>query len=286
MKKKLLIISLLIMMVIMQGCTGKDMTAGLADEDIILKAIENTLQAESLEIDSNVVFKVDSAYQPIDAEVTGQSKIFNNPLLIENSYLVINKTTGQQEEYKSYIQILNDKMVGYIFQGNAWYQGENLISPEEIVNNPGKNLSLFADNPSDQGFFMKADETEATIENSVKYDLFADVGIYPWVLNQSFLSLNLGAFVQDPEALEAMGDFVLSVWIDKSTLNIVRMELDFSENLNKLGNYLENDEEVPENVVELFKNFNYKVTYDLGNFDKVERVTVPLEARMGMNLDA
>lgn len=283
MKKKILIVSLFIVMLLVQGCGGKDLTSGISDEEVVAKAIDQTLNLESVEIDSSVTFKTNSVYQPIDAQVSGKAKVFNNPVLIENNYTIINNTTGGTEEYKNYIHYLNDVLTGYVFQEGKWFQGENLLFPEEIVNNPSQNLSLFIANQSDNGFVTK--DTENSEGNLVKYDLAADPGIYLWVLNQSFLSVNLGNFVQDPEALEAMGDFVLSIWIDKSSLNIEKMELDFSKNLNNLGLFLKDKGEAPENVSELFEGFEYFVEYDLKNHNKVERFSVPLEARMGERIE-
>ncbi len=143
MKKKILIVSLFIVMLLVQGCGGKDLTSGISDEEVVAKAIDQTLNLESVEIDSSVTFKTNSVYQPIDAQVSGKAKIFNNPVLIENIYTIINNTTGNTEEYKNYIHYLNDVLTGYVFQEGNWFQGENLLFPEEIVNNPSQNLSLF-----------------------------------------------------------------------------------------------------------------------------------------------
>lgn len=283
MKKKLLLISLILLMLFAQGCSGKDMTAGLEDGEIVAKAIDKTLKLESVEIDSSVIFNAQSAYQPIDATVTGKTKVFQEPLLIENNYKVLNNTTGGEEEYKNYIHVLNNKLIGYMFQEGAWYQGENLLFPEEIVNNPTENLNLFLANQSANGFVTK--DTENSEGNLVKYDLAADPGIYLWALNQSFLSVNLGTFAQEPEALEALGDFILSIWVDKSSFNIEKMELSFSENLNRLGKHLEQKGQAPENVYELFQNFTYEVSYDLKNHNKLESFSVPLEARMGTTIE-
>lgn len=283
MKKKILIVTLIILMFAAQGCAGKDLTSGLSDGEVVAKAMDNTLKIGSVEIDSTVIFNTNSVYQPIDAQVIGKSKIFNDPVLIENVYKVTNNTTGNTEEYKNYIHYLNDSLIGYVFQQGAWYQGENILFPEEIVNNPTQNLTLFVANQSDNGFVNK--DLEQSGKGLVKYNLAADPGIYLWALNQSFLSVNLGNFVQDPEALEAMGDFILSIWVDQSSLNIVKMELDFSSNLNRLGSFLKEKGEAPENVADLFENFTYKVTYDLKNHNKLERFSVPLEARMGSKVE-
>lgn len=279
MKKKIVIIILLSLMIMLQGCSGKNLTAGLSDEEIVDKAIETTLNIESVEINSSVTFKTNSIYQPIDAEVTGVSKIFNNPTLIENNFTVVNNTTGNSEEYKNYIHYLNDVLVGYYFDQGKWYQGENILFPEEIINNPTQNLKLFVENKSSKGFVTK--DIENSKDNLIKYDLAADPGIYLWALNQSYLSMNLGNFVQDPEALESLGDFILSIWVDESTLNIVKMELNFSKNLNNLGSFLKEQGDAPENVSELFEKFVYQVQYDLKNHNKLERFAVPIEARMG-----
>ncbi len=284
MKKKILLISLIMLMVFAQGCSGKDMTSGLSDEEVVAKVIDKALNLDSVEIDSQVIFKTNSAYQPIDALVTGKTKIFAEPLLVENNYKILNHTTGSEEDFKSYIHILNGKLTGYVFQGGSWYYGENLLYPEEIANNPIQNLSLFVDNQSDNGFVSK--DKENSKGGIIKYDLAADPGIYLWALNQkSFLNVNLGNFVQEPEALEALGNFVLSIWVDESSLNIKKMELNFSENLNRLGSHLKQKGEAPENVYELFENFTYKVNYDLKNYNKLEAFSVPLEARMGTKID-
>lgn len=283
MKKKIAIISLLVLMILVQGCSGKDMTAGLEDGEIVATAIDNTLKLESVEFNSSAVFQTNSIFQPIDMTVIGKSKIFNEPILIESNYKILNNITGDQEEQKRYLHLLDDKLIGYVLQEGVWFQGEDLLFPEEILNNPTQNLNLFVTNQSEKGFITK--DNAKSEGNLIKYDLAGDPSIYLWVLNQSFLNINFGSFAQEPDALEALGDFVLSIYVNKTNLNIEKMELNFSENLNRFGAYLKEKGEAPENLYELFEEFSYEVVYNLNNHNKLERFNVPLEARMGTRIE-
>ncbi len=283
MKKTLLAISLAGILFLSAACSGGNASKDLSDGELVAKAIDNTLNLESVEIDSTLIFKSGSENQPIDAQVNGKTKIFNDPVFIENAYTIQNVSLDSMEDYKSYIHYLNGDLVGYVFQQGAWYYGENLLFPEDIVNNPTQNLTLFIAHQAKSDFIKK--DQEASTANLIKYDLHGDPSIHSWVLNQSVLNLSLGSFVGNPEALEAMGDFILSIWVDARSLNIVKMELDFTPNLQKLGQFLKDDGESPEGVVDIFEKFTYKATYDLKSHNKLERFSVPLEARVGTKLE-
>lgn len=282
MKKSLLALLLTGVLFLTAACSGGDASKDLSDGEIVAKAIDNTLNLESVEINSSLIFKSGSENQPIDAQVDGKTKIFNDPVLIENIYTIKNIASDSLEDYKSYIHYLNDELIGYVFQQGAWYYGENLLFPEDIVNNPTQNLNLFIARQAKEGF-IKKDEGGST-ENLIKYDLYGDPSIHSWVLNQSVLNLSLGNFANDEQALEAMGDFILSIWVDKSSLNIVKMELDFTPNLQSLGEFLQENGENQEAVADIFEKFIYKATYQLKNHNKLDRFSVPLEARIGINL--
>jgi hypothetical protein len=62
MKKKILIVTLIILMFAAQGCAGKDLTGGLSDGEVVAKAMDNTLKIGSVEIDSTVIFNTNSVY--------------------------------------------------------------------------------------------------------------------------------------------------------------------------------------------------------------------------------
>lgn len=283
MKKTILAFFLAGLMLIPAACSNKGQVENLSDGELVAKAIDNTLNLESVEIESTLLYKSGGTSQAIEALVEGKTKIFNDPVLIENFYSIENKITDSMEEYKSYIHYLDNELVGYIFQQGAWYYGDNLLFPEDIVNNPTQNLTLFIAHQSKDGL-IKKDEEESR-DNLIKYDLHGDPAIHSWVLNQSVLNLSLGSFAQSPEALEAMGDFILSVWVDKRSLNIVKMELDFSPNLQRLGNFLKIEGDSPESVAELFEKFEYKAEYRLAKHNKLERFSVPLEARVGTKIE-
>ncbi len=284
MKKYSLLIVGIALALVLQGCASKDVTEGMTHEEIIMDAITNTYSAESVEIESEIIYKTDNPFQPIDAEITGNTKVFSEPFLIENNYFVDNRTVNFQEEIKTYVHVIEDQLMGYVLQDNEWIRAEGLIDPDQIQTNPLNNLFLFINHPSPQNFLM-VDEEDNDIENTQKFVLSASSEIYEVVFFQGLVSLDISPYVMSLEALEAIGDFELVVWVDKGTLMIEKMELDFTRNLQQLGSYMAQLENAPESIVELFSNFTYHVIYDLSNHNNLSPVTVPLEARIGTKLD-
>lgn len=286
MKKRIALVAIFITALLFSaGCGNQDQTAGLNEQQILEKAVTNTLNAESVQVDASIIFKVDSEFQPIDAELKGFTKIFAEPLVIENNHKVINKAIGMEEEIRSYIHFMQGQLTGYVLQDRTWYILEEVIRPDDLRNNPLQNLPLFINNPAEGTAPVRNTDSGNGPANSIRFDLEGDVSIFEQVLQQNVLNLSLGSFAQDPLALEALGNFAMSVWVDKGTLQVVRMEMDFTENLASLAAYLESSETAPENVYDLFANFTYQVVYTLKDFNNVAKVTVPLEARVGTRLN-
>ena len=283
-KKILLMLMALLSTIFIYGCASQDNTQGMTDQEIITQAVTNTYTAESVLIRSLAVYSTQSSTQPVNAQVTGETKIFAEPFMISNRYLVENITLDTQEEFKTYINIMDDQLMGYVLQNNEWFRAANLLDPDHLNSNPLNNLFLFLNNPSTSDFLVEDDQNNE-LDQTKKYILSADAGIYEILLSQSLVSLGIAPYVVSPEALEALGDFEMAVWIDKESLMIKKMVLDFSPNLRRLGDYLATREDVPENISELFRTFSYEIQYSISDHNRVSSITIPLEARVGTKLD-
>ena len=116
--------------------------------------------------------------------------------------------------------------------------------------------------------------------DTLKIELVASSEMYNELMEQiPGMNLNQPGMEITPDFLSQMGDMKYIVWVDKTTLDIVKTSMDLTENMQNMGKALIEQGLIPAELAEMFSNMEMSMTYEILNINKAEPIVIPEEAK-------
>jgi len=82
-----------------------------------------------------------------------------------------------------------------------------------------------------------------------------------------------------PEIFGKMGDMRYIIWVDKTTLDIIKASMDLTDNIRNIGAALVEAGDFPAEMAEVFKGMEMNFTYEMTNINQAEEIVIPEEAK-------
>lgn len=270
----LLIISLLV-----TACGSKDLTKGKSAEEIIKESYQKMAETKNYDMNLEMQMKMQVPNQEaIDMTITGKATIFQDPMLMKMIMTTENPETGEPMDIEQYMEATEKGLLIYQHVENNWFKMviEDPAMAEMLNMDPSKNIKIFLDNLKE----AKILGTEKSGEKElVKIELVASSAIYD-ELTQQMPGMDLNqAMPFNPELLSKMGDMKYIIWLDKTTLDMVKTSMDLTENIQNLGKALGEQGQFPKEISEMFTGMEMSVSYEMMNLNKAEAIVIPEEAK-------
>lgn len=255
--KKTFFLYLLFTFTFLFGCGTVDVMGEKTPEEFVDKAFSNFQEGRNF----NFSFLFKSQGQE-NIEIAGKGVYYKKPLRmkLDINYEKANKKTRVLqyiEEKENYYEI-------YEKHKNQWTKVK--FSPEEILEliqfNPEKLIILLKENLI--GYEVLDNEKQLK-----KFKIKLSNNIYEKALQK----------LPYPQSIEEFGDIEAFLWIDRKTLNITRISLDIEENLKKLGNYLEELDKYPQEIIDLLTSLNIYLEYNITKINNAEKYQLPEELK-------
>ncbi|MFA6807357.1 MAG: DUF6612 family protein [Eubacteriales bacterium] len=280
MKKCLPIILVLIITLVLSGCTKspKDLTADKPADQIVKESFEKWYNLESYEMAMTMNMKMTAEDQTINMSLDGTGVIFQNPMkmkmnidatipdMVENIHME-QYMIGENENFTIYQKIMGQwqKMV---------VDDPALVQMTQL--DPSTNLKLFVDNMEKAEIIA---EEKIGEKDTLKIELIASSNIFNEVLKDAGSSdLGLNSEIINADFLSKIGDMKYIIWVEKSTLDTLKCSMDLTENMRNLATALAEDENVPAEMKDVFKDMEISMEYTIENQNAAEDFTIPEEA--------
>ena len=280
-KTAILLLLALSCLVILTACNGtSDLTQGKTPEQIVEEAFDKWYGLASYDMSMDMLMKMDFGEGDMEITMNSDATVFQNPLKMKiTSEVVLPMLEPPSMTIEQYMITEDGKLVLYQQAENSWQKmvTTDPATMELLQMDPKDNLKLFMDS------LEKAEiVAEEKIEqmDTVKVELVASSKIFEKVMEQTAgnpLGINEGLF--DPAIFTQIGDLKYILWIDKATLNVVKGQMDLSENMRNLGTALAADPNMPVELKDAFAGMEFVASYTIKNHNRAQDFTVPEEAK-------
>lgn len=283
--KKILTVFILTVLVFSLSACSTDMTKGKTAQEILEQSITKSAEWESYEMNLSTEMEMNIPEQGmVTTTMEGTGAVIMDPMKMR---MILNIDMPQLGEPQSIEQYLIEEEEGFtIYQNiqNNWHK--MVINDPSLVEmmsmDPVQNVELF------MKYLKKAEITGEEVINDrdvVAVDLTVSFDMYKEFLENN-QSMDIGNIVDSGimDKLSGLGDLSYSIWIDKENLEIVKYHMDFSEAMQKIGAALVEDETVPGEVSDIFKDTKMDITMEILNQNAVEDFEIPEAAKNAKEL--
>ena len=280
----LLLITLLCL-VGLTACTGasagtSDLTKGKTAEQIAEEAFDKWYGLANYDMSMEIYMKTSVGAEDTEMTMKSDATLFQNPLKMKmTANVTIPMLEPQTMTFEQYMLTENEKMTIYQQVDGVWQKMviDDSATMELMQMDPKDNLKLFMDSLK-KAEILAEEKIEQT--NTVKLELVASSEVFGRIMEQTAgnpLGINEGLF--GPAILAQIGDLKYTLWIDKATLNVIKGQMNLSENIRNLGAALAAEQDMPAELQEMFSSMEFVVDYTVMNHNNAQDFTVPEEAK-------
>jgi hypothetical protein len=284
MKKNVLVLILvLICTLALTACSSapQDLTKNKTPEQIVEESFDKLYSLESYDMDLNSKMKMSLGQEVMDMSMSGTITTFQKPLKMKMVMDVAIPGMDEKMTLEQYMVEEEQKIIIYQHVEGMW-QKMTLDDPamaELMSMDPRDNLKLFMDNLTEAEIL--GEETIGDKE-TVKIRIVASGKIFEDIF-QDMAGTNLGITdeIFNAELISQIGDMEYLMWVEKTTLETVKCQMDLTENMRNLGNALVGEASEPgmAELKEVFANMEMNLEYSVLNQNKVQDFTIPEEAK-------
>lgn len=236
MKKSKKILGLMMCVVLVLGCmTG---CGKKSDEELLTSSVTALNKAKSFEADvtmkGKMSVKLGEESQDMDINMTMNQTQFTDPMKAKTTMNV--DVMGQKTTAETYMQKDGDKYVVYTGANGTWTK-MSLGNLDEAMKSMGADIgSQFSDDV--KKYTKKEDKTEGE-KTYLVYDYTVSAEEIQGMLEG--MTSSLGSMMPADESKEIMdtivksiGDITMTIWIDRETENIYRVECPMTDMMNNM----------------------------------------------------
>lgn len=284
MKKKIWpFIVLLISVLVLTACsTGSaNLTPEKSPQQMVEESFDKWYGLKSYDMDMIVNMKISVEEEVLDMSMTGQGTVFQNPMKMKTLMETTVPGMDQKVTIEQYAVQDEEKMTIYQHIGPIWQKTtiDDPVSMEMLTMDPRDNLKLFVDNLTSAEILG---EEKIGDRDALKIKLVASGDIFSQLYQETIGSaLGVGHEVINADIISQIGDMVYIIWVDKTTLDILKCQMDLSENMKSLGSALANDPNVPDfpaEMIDIFANIEMFMEYTVLNHNNARDFVIPEEA--------
>jgi len=280
-KKIKLFYLLLIVSFLVTACGTKDLTKGKSAKEIIEASYQKMAEINNYDMNLEMQVKMQvPGQETLDMTITGKATIFQKPMLMKMVMETKNPETGEPLEIQQYMESSEKGMNIYQGAQGEWYKMtiEDPALAEMMNMDPTKNMDLFLKNLKEANVLAEGEKLGE--KETVKIELVASSAIYDEIMQQMpGMNLNQANMPFGPEILAKMGDMKYVVWVDKTTLDIVKTSMDLTENIQNMGKALVEQGDFPKEMADMFNGMEMSASYEMLNINKAEQIVIPEEAK-------
>ena len=271
---------LLIVAFLVTACGTKDLTQGKSAQEIIEESYEKQLNIENYDMDLAMDMKMPMPEGEIMAiAMTGKATVFQKPMQMKLVVVITNPETSVPVVIEQYMEATEQGINIYEYVEEQWFK--------IVLNDPALAETMNMDPTQNVELFLKylketniIGEEKLGQRDTLKIELVASSEMYNELMEQiPGMNLNQPGMEITPDFLSQMGDMKYIVWVDKTTLDIVKTSMDLTENMQNMGKALIEQGLIPAELAEMFSNMEMSMTYEILNINKAEPIVIPEEAK-------
>ncbi|NMA00983.1 MAG: hypothetical protein GX923_00285 [Clostridia bacterium] len=271
---------LLIVAFLVTACGTKDLTQGKSAQEIIEESYEKQLNIENYDMDLAMDMKMPMPEGEIMAiAMTGKATVFQKPMQMKLVVEITNPETSEPVVIEQYMEATEQGINIYEYVEEQWFK--------IVLNDPALAETMNMDPTQNVELFLKylketniIGEEKLGQRDTLKIELVASSEMYNELMEQiPGMNLNQPGMEITPDFLSQMGDMKYIVWVDKTTLDIVKTSMDLTENMQNMGKALIEQGLIPAELAEMFSNMEMSMTYEILNINKAEPIVIPEEAK-------
>lgn len=271
---------LLIVAFLVTACGTKDLTQGKSAQEIIEESYEKQLNIENYDMDLAMDMKMPMPEGEIMAiAMTGKATVFQKPMQMKLVVEITNPETSEPVVIEQYMEATEQGINIYEYVEEQWFK--------KVLNDPALAETMNMDPTQNVELFLKylketniIGEEKLGQRDTLKIELVASSEMYNELMEQiPGMNLNQPGMEITPDFLSQMGDMKYIVWVDKTTLDIVKTSMDLTENMQNMGKALIEQGLIPAELAEMFSNMEMSMTYEILNINKAEPIVIPEEAK-------
>jgi outer membrane lipoprotein-sorting protein len=271
---------LLIVAFLVTACGTKDLTQGKSAQEIIEESYEKQLNIENYDMDLAMDMKMPMPEGEIMAiAMTGKATVFQKPMQMKLVVEITNPETSEPVVIEQYMEATEQGINIYEYVEEQWFK--------IVLNDPALAETMNMDPTQNVELFLKylketniIGEEKLGQRDTLKIELVASSEMYNELMEQiPGMNLNQPGMEFTPDFLSQMGDMKYIVWVDKTTLDIVKTSMDLTENMQNMGKALIEQGLIPAELAEMFSNMEMSMTYEILNINKAEPIVIPEEAK-------
>ncbi len=271
---------LLIVAFLVTACGTKDLTQGKSAKEIIEESYEKQLNIENYDMDLAMDMKMPMPEgEAMAITMTGKATVFQKPMQMKMVMEMTNPETNEPMVIEQYMEATDQGMIIYQYVEEQWFKMTiNDPALVETMNmDPTQNMELFLKYLKETNIMG---EEKLGQRDTLKIELVASSEMYNELMEQiPGMNLNQPGMEFTPDFLSQMGDMKYIVWVDKTTLDIVKTSMDLTENMQNMGKALIEQGLIPAELAEMFSNMEMSMTYEILNINKAEPIVIPEEAK-------
>ncbi len=280
MKRFFVSITLVMVLIMsMAACGDKDLTADKSAKEILQESITKSAEWKSYEMDISTHMKMDVPEEGLmEMNMTGSGAVIMDPMKM---HMTLDMEMPEMEQPQTMEQYMIQEEDGFTIYQNIegkWYKMS--ISDPSLVEmmsmDPMENISLFME-------YLKSAEVvgEEVIKerDAVKIDLTVSFDMYKEFLEKNS-SMDVGGILGSGimESLSDAGDLTYTVWVDKTSMEIVKYYMDLSEAMQKIGEAMADQDDALPELSDIYKDIKMEMTMEVYNQNGVEDFEIPQEA--------
>jgi len=263
------------------ACTGpSDLTKGKTAEQIAEEAFDRWYGLDNYDMNMNMFMKMNIGGGDLEMTMTSEATIFQDPLKMKMTANVsMPMLVNESMTIEQYALTENEQFVIYQKVEDLWQKivADDSTTKAILQTDPKDNLKLFMDS-LEKAEILAEEKIEQL--DTVKLELVASGKIFDQIMEQTAGNpLGVNGDLFDPAIFTQIGDLKYILWIDKATLNVVKGQMDLSENMRNLGAALTADPNMPAEMKEMFAGMEMVADYTITNHNKAQDFTLPEEAK-------
>lgn len=282
MRKQFRLLCLLLLVgLLVTACGTKDLTKNKSAREIVEAAYQKSAEIQNYDMNLEMQMKMSiPGEEPVDMNITGKATFFQNPVKMKMVMEMTNPENGEAMTMTQFMEATETGMTIYQNVQDQWYK-TSIDDPAmaEMMNmDPKQNIELFIKHLKEANIL--ADNEKVGEKDTVKIELVASSEIYNELINQMpGMELTPANMPIGPEIFGKMGDMRYIIWVDKTTLDIIKASMDLTDNIRNIGAALVEAGDFPVEMAEVFKGMEMNFTYEMTNINQAEEIVIPEEAK-------
>lgn len=249
--------------------------AAVADpQETVIQASQKLQNLKNYHMTLGVTNSMKVQGKNISIGMNGEWDVQVKPMLMKNTMTMTTTTDLKKSEQTmlQYFEQVGDQLFLYLNVNNQWVKQSvpnyNPLSNYDIYLKMIKSVTLIRETPDSKVY-------EVTVDGSYLQDNFEQI-----MASTGMKNVKLPA-----DLLKGVGDFKYNLFIDSNTGLISEMYMDMSDFMRTIGNNMAdsaNMSEGPKTALrEMFNSAKLVIAISFSQFNSVEKIQIPQEARAG-----